>query len=68
MTKPPPRHPSDVELPAAGRLSVRLPSNLGLAVKLAAEARKVPIAGFVRDALLDRLAQDARDAAPTRKA
>lgn len=66
MTKPPPRS-SDDEMTAAGRLSVRLPSNLGLAVRLAAEARKVPIAGFVRDALLDRLARDARDPAPTRK-
>jgi len=59
MTKPPLSSPSDDAMTAAGRLSVRLPSNLGLAVKLAAEARKVPVAGFVREALVDRLARDA---------
>lgn len=61
MTKPPPSL-SDAELSAAGRLNVRVPVNLGLAVRLAADARKVPVADFVRDALLDRLD---RDAAPT---
>ncbi|TXN19750.1 hypothetical protein, partial [Methylobacterium sp. WL19] len=61
MTKPP-SSLSHADLAAAGRLNVRVPTNLGLAVRLAAEARKVPVADFVADALLDRLDRDAAPA------
>ncbi|KQT96062.1 hypothetical protein ASG60_20730 [Methylobacterium sp. Leaf469] len=46
-----------------GRLHVRVPPNLALAVRLAAEVRRVPVSSFVADALHDRLA---RDAAPSK--
>lgn len=57
---PPPS--ANSELPAPGRLNVRLPSNLRLAVTLAAEAARMPVAGFVRLALLERLERDAEAA------
>lgn len=49
----------DAALARQGRLQVRVPSNLALAVRLAAEVHQVPLSDFVRDALHDRLARDA---------
>lgn len=64
---PPVPAAEDAATTRQGRLHVRVPPNLALAVRLAAEVRQVPLSDFVRDALHDRLARDARDAAPTRK-
>ena len=63
MKTPPPHTAAEDAAPAErGRLHVRVPPNLAMAVRLAAEVRRVPVSDFVADALLDRLD---RDATPT---
>ncbi|MCJ2032620.1 hypothetical protein [Methylobacterium sp. J-068] len=65
MKTPPPSTAAEDAAPERrGRLQVRVPSNLALAVRLAAEVHQVPLSNFVAGALHDRLA---RDAGPTRK-
>lgn len=41
-----------------------MPPNLHLAVQLAAEAQAVPVSGFVRRALREKIARDARPPLP----
>lgn len=67
MSKPP-TIPADAERSASGRLTVTVPQNLNLAVRLAAEARKVPVSDFVRSALHEQLARDAQAPASRSKA
>lgn len=65
LMKTPPPSPAAVDAAPErrGRLHLRVPPNLALAVRLAAEVRRVPVSDFVADALHDRLA---RDAAPSK--
>lgn len=63
MTKPP-DPPADASPASPGRLSVTVPPNLHLAVQLAAEAQAVPVSGFVRRALREKIARDARPTLP----
>lgn len=63
MTKPP-APPFDAQPVSPGRLSVTVPPNLHLAVQLAAEAQAVPVSGFVRRALREKIARDARPSLP----
>lgn len=63
MTKPP-VPASDAQPASPGRLSVTVPPNLHLAVQLAAEAQAVPVSGFVRRALREKIARDARPPLP----
>ncbi|CAA2145619.1 hypothetical protein [Methylobacterium bullatum] len=61
-TPPPVPAADDAATSRQGRLHLRVPPNLAMAVRLAAEVRRVPVSDFVADALLERLDRDAAPA------